>query len=470
MATNGVGLDKHALSFWDLVFQSISHISPIGAMIANMTAIAAYAGKLMPMTFVLAAIAFGFLLIILIQFSRQVVSAGGFYGYVTAGLGTRWGGRTGWLMLLTYWMVVNFSLIFIAGVLIPQTIGYLFGVSVPSWLWVPLVVVVGAIVWGMAYRGIKLSIRFSLVAMAVGIVVMAAAAIGIIVHAGSNNNPALFFDVRALHGAALNGLGVGIIFAMLSLGGASSAIYLSEETPTPQKTVTRAVIWAFVICLILFLLSSYALTVGWGPSHMGTFAKANIPGVELTRRAMGSLLAGALVFFAFVASYTGTLAPANALVRIVYAMARDGQLLPKRLDYIHPTYRTPTRAILAVGVVGVAIAIVFGLILGPFTAFAILAITSTVAHFVSHILVNVSLPVFGWRQKHLNFVNHIVPATMATGLVLVAFYLIMFPVHFPVELGPIIVAVWWLVGEWRMRSLSSGRFPKEPAQPLGLGR
>lgn len=445
------GLDRQALGFWGLLFQSISHISPIGAMIANMTAIAAYAGALMPMTFLFAAVAFFFLLAILVQFSRRITSAGGIYGYVKAGLGDRWGSRAGWLMVLTYWMVVNFSLIFMAGVLIPQTAAYFFHVSVPSWLWVPLVVVEATLIWGMAYVGIKASLRYSLTTMAVGILVMAAAAVGIIAHAGSANDPTLFFPIGRLHGTALSGVGVGIIFAMLSLGGASSAIYLSEETPTPTRTVTRAVIWSFGICLVLFLLSAYALTVGWGPGRMSSFATANIPGIELTRRAINPAMAGALVFFAFNASFAGTLAPANALARIVYAMARDNTILSAGLAHVHPTHRTPSRGILAMGAAGVLLAIGVGLAFGPFTGFAILAITATVAHFVSHILVNISLPAYTARAGHLSLTKHLTPAVIATALILIAFYLVLFPIHFPVVLGPIVVAAWWLVGEWRLR-------------------
>lgn len=446
-----VGLDRRALGFWGLLFQSISHISPIGAMIANMTAIAAYAGALMPMTFLFAAVAFFFLLAILVQFSRRITSAGGIYGYVKAGLGDRWGSRAGWLMVLTYWMVVNFSLIFMAGVLIPQTAAYFFHVRVPSWLWVPLVIVEAILIWGMAYVGIKTSVRYSLTTMAVGILVMAAAAVGIIVHAGSANDPTLFFNIARLHGTALSGVGVGIIFAMLSLGGASSAIYLSEETPTPARTVTRAVIWSFGICLVLFLLSAYALTVGWGPARMSGFATANIPGVELTRQAINPAMAGALVFFAFNASFAGTLAPANALARIVYAMARDNTILPTSLAHIHPTHRTPSRGILALGAAGVLLAIGVGLAFGPFTGFAILAITATVAHFISHILVNISLPAYTARHGHLSLTKHLTPAVIATALILIAFYLVLFPIHFPVVLGPIVVATWWAIGEWRLK-------------------
>ncbi len=452
MASESVGLDKRALGFWELLFQSISHISPIGALIANMTAIAAYAGSLMPMTFVFAAIAFFFLLVILIQFSRRIASAGGFYGYVRAGLGPRWGSRTGWLMVLTYWMVVNFFTLFIAGVLIPQTISYFFNVQIPAWSWLPLLILVQAFIWGMAYTSIKTSLRYSLITMVIGVVVMAIAAVGIIIHAGTSNNPGLFFDFGALHGSILSGVGVGIIFAMLSLGGASSAIYLAEETPTPKKTVTQAVVWAFGTCVILFLISAYALTVGWGPAHMATFASANLPGVELTRRAVGPLLAGLLVFFAFNAGLTGTLAPANAVVRIMFAMARDGTIFPERLAYVHPVHRTPTKAITTLAVGGFVVSLIAGLIWGPFTGFAILAITSTVAHFTCHILVAGSLPAYSAREKRLSIIKHVVPAVIASVLILTAFYLIMFPIRFPVELGPIFVAVWWLVGEWRLRT------------------
>ncbi|MDA8392747.1 MAG: APC family permease [Actinomycetota bacterium] len=452
-------LDKQALGFWSLLFQSISHISPIGAMIANMTAIAAYAGALLPLTFVFAAFAFLFLLSVVVQFSRRVTSAGGMYGYVKAGLGDRWGCRAGWLMVLTYWMVVNFSLIFMAGVLIPQTLAYFFHLTVPSWLWIPLVALEASLIWGMAYSGIRTSLQYSLVTMAVGIIVMATAAIGIIAHSKTSSNLATFVNLMSLSGSKVSGIGVGIIFAMLSLGGASSAIYLSEETPTPKRTVTRAVIWSFGICLALFLLSAYALTVGWGPAAMSSFAKANIPGVELTRRAMGGPLADALVFFAFNASFAGTLAPANAVARIVFAMARDRVIFPASLAEVHPVHRTPSRGIITMGVVGTVTAVGVGLIFGPFTGFAVLAISATVAHFVSHILVNVSLPAYTAKSGSLSVVKHVLPAVVGSGLILFAFYLVMFPIHFPVILGPVVVATWWIVGEWRYRSTKSLRRP-----------
>lgn len=461
MATESLGLNERALGFWDLLLQSVSQISPIGAMIANMTAIAAYAGSLMPMTFMFAGVAFVFLLVILIQFSGRVVSAGGFYGYARAGLGERWGSRTGWLMVITYFMVVSFFSLFIAGVLIPQTIVYFFGVQIPGWTWIPLLIIIQGLIWGTAYLSIKGSLRYSLVTMTVGVVTMAVAAIAIIIHAGHKNDPALFFNFGALHGSKLSGVGVGIIFAMLSLGGASSAIYLSEETPTPKKTVTRAVIWAFAICTFLFLLSSYALTVGWGPTQMSTFAKASLPGIDLTRAAMGPIMAGLLVFFAFNAGFTGSLAPANAVARIVFAMARDQQIFPKQLSYVHPVHRTPTRAISFLGVGSLSVGIIAGLALGPLTGFAILAITATVAHFTAHILVNISLPVYSAKEKRLSVIKHILPSAVASILILMAFYLIMFPIRFPVEWGPIAVIALLLIGEWRLRHPADVRVPAD---------
>lgn len=457
-------LNHRALGFWELLFQSISQISPIGAMIANMTVIAANAGPLMPMTFLFAAVAFLFLLVILVQFSRRIATAGGFYGYVRESLGARWGIRTGWLMILTYWMVVNFAVIFISAVLFPQTLDYFFGVSIPSWTWVPIALAVYAFTWGLSYASIKLSLRYSLITMALGIAVMAISGVGIILHAGAANDPGLFFDFGALRGTALSGVGVGVIFAMLSLGGASSAIYLAEETPTPKKTVTLAVVLSFGISLALFLLSSYALTIGWGPRNMAGFAKANIPGVALTNRALGPAMAGALVFFAFNASLTGILAPANAVVRIVYAMARDGAMVPRRFAYVHPKHGTPTKAILGLGVAGAAVGIAAGLAFGPFTGFEILAITATVAHFVCHILVNISLPVYSARRERLSILRHAVPAVIASGLILAAFSLILFPVHYPAVMGPVLVAAWWLAGEWRLR-----RSPGSDASALQTG-
>ena len=227
-----------------------------------------------------------------------------------------------------------------------------------------------------------------------------------------------------------------------------------EETPTPTQTVTRALLWAFGVCVILFLISAYALTIGWGPTHMSTFASANLPGVILTREAVGPVLAGLLVFFAFNAGFTGTLAPANAVARIVFAMARDRTIFPARFAIVDPVRRTPTRAIALLAAAGFIVTVLAGIALGPFTGFAVLAITSTVAHFVCHILVAISLPAYNIKQRHLNLIKHVLPAVIATVLIVTAFYLIMFPVKFPVELGPLLVLVWWLIGEWRLRHLA----------------
>ena len=41
-------------------------------------------------------------------------------------------------------------------VLIPQTVSYVFGLSEPKWVWIPLVIMIEMMVWFMAYRGIKL--------------------------------------------------------------------------------------------------------------------------------------------------------------------------------------------------------------------------------------------------------------------------------------------------------------------------
>lgn len=183
---------------------------------------------------------------------------------------------------------------------------------------------------------------------------------------------------------------------------------------------------------------------------MTTFAQANIPGVELTRTAAGPLLAGLLVFFAFNASFTGQLAPANAVIRITYAMARDNTIFSKSFASLNAQHRTPTRIIVTLGAIGIGIDLFMGLIFGPFIGFTILAITATISHFIAHILVNVSLPVYQRKHHRLSW-NTLTPSIIATILILAAFYLVIFPIHFPIDFGPITVVIWLILGEIFLR-------------------
>jgi basic amino acid/polyamine antiporter, APA family len=73
--------------------------------------------------------------------------------------------------------------------------------------------------------------------------------------------------------------------------------------------------------------------------------------------------------------------------RIFFSMARDG-LLPRALSGVHPTFRTPYRSTLIVGV--------FVAVLGAFTPIDVLAQLTNIGTLAAFVLVSLAV----WRLRH----------------------------------------------------------------------
>lgn len=444
-------LKAGSVGFWQLTYQSISLVSPAGAMAATLTGAAAYALGALPLTYILAIIAAAFTINTTIQFSRHIASAGGFYSYVAQGWSPKAGILTGWLFVLSYGMVVTNAILFVAGVFIPGLVSYFHG-SLPSYSWLILMALMYLFVLYFAYRGIRPSLQYSLWTGAVEILVLIVVAIGIIISPHTQNTGAVFTHPSfAKHG--WSGVGIAMILAMFSMSGSSGAVTLGEETHQPHKLIRNAVMTSFAFAAGLFILMSYALTVGWGPSKMAGFAGASIPGVILARQDLGLIIGVVLLLFIINSLLAGSLAPQNSLVRMVYAFARDG-VLPQSLRRVHPEHRSPHVAVFWATILGFLVSLVAGLIFGPFNGFLVLATISSVALFVGHILANIALPLYYRRRGQVRWFVHGVAPAVSTILVLLGIWFTIYPFPWPIVLGPIVVAVWVLLGWWRISRLS----------------
>lgn len=452
MADGSVGLKAGSVGFWQLTYQSISLVSPAGAMAATLTGAAAFALGALPLTYVLAVIAAAFTINTTYQFSKHIASAGGFYNYVSQGWSPRAGALTGWIFMFSYFMVVTNAILFTAGVFIPGLVSY-FGGSLPGWGWIPLMLLMYLFVFFFAYKGIRPSLQYSLWTGALEILILVVAAVAIIVSPHTHNTGSVFINPGlAAHG--WSGVGIGMILAMFSMSGSSGAITLGEETHQPRRLIRNAVVTSFAFASVLFLLLSYALTVGWGPSKMPSFAAASIPGVVLARQDLGLFMAVVLLVFVVNSLLAGSLAPENSLVRMMYAFARDGVMLPRVFQSVHQRFRSPDQAIFWSSVVGFFISLVAGLLFGAFNGFLILVTVASVALFVGHILANVALTKFYRRIGEYRWFAHGVAPAISTILVLLGLWFTVYPFPWPVVLGPILVAVWILWGWWALSRTS----------------
>ena len=458
------GLQRDAIGLAPVLFQSITHMAPAGAVAFSIIFATTYAGGATPLAVVLALVACFFVAISIAQLARHLPSAGGLYTYSARGLHPAVGYFVAWGFMLAEPIVAPLSYLIFGSVLSSYLNAH---VSAPVWLWAPFAALAGIGVWVLVYRGIRISTKTGVVLGAVEIFVFLALAITLIVAAGSNNTPSVFSPNTG------NRTGWGAVFAsmvytVLAFIGFEAAAPLGEEAKHAHRTIPRAVILSCVLIGVFYLVCYYGATVYFGPDKMadpkvGFFAfNGNDPWDGLASRVWGPL--SILVLLAILNSaFAGANAGANAATRVGFALGRVG-ILPRALARAHPRFTTPFVAVHVQGALGIAVALILGFALynvgpspTPLNAFALLGTVATLVIVCIYILTNLANIAYYWRvrRKELNVVwNLMMP--VAGILIFIPVLLASFGVDFaglgivglapPASAAPAVVVVWMLIG------------------------
>lgn len=149
----------------------------------------------------------------------------------------------------------------------------------------------------------------------------------------------------------LSGGGTGLLQAagllFFAFAGYARIATLGEEVRDPARTIPRAVPLALGIALAVYVCVAVAVLSVLGADGLG---RASAPLADAVRAAGASALVPVVRAGAAVAALGSLLALVLGVSRTVLAMARDGHL-PGTLAAVHPRFRVPHRAEVAVGVV-----------------------------------------------------------------------------------------------------------------------
>ncbi|BEV73285.1 MULTISPECIES: ethanolamine permease [unclassified Paludibacterium] len=154
------------------------------------------------------------------------------------------------------------------------------------------------------------------------------------------------------HPGALAGMLAAVPFAIWFFLAIEGAAMAAEEAKDPQRTIPVAYI-AGILTLVVLALGVMVFAGGVGDWR--TLANINDPLPQAMKRIVGShsgwlhMLVW-LGLFGLIASFHGII---MGYSRQIFALARAG-FLPPWLAAVHPRFKTPHRAILAGGVIGIA--------------------------------------------------------------------------------------------------------------------
>jgi APA family basic amino acid/polyamine antiporter len=179
------------------------------------------------------------------------------------------------------------------------------------------------------------------------------------------------------HAAPVSGVGIGsaagipeaAAFLFFAFAGYARIATLGEEVRNPARTIPRAIPLALGLALLIYLTVAIAALWAVGPAVLAASSAPLATAVEA-----GSLsgLTPVVRAGAAIASVGVLLALIAGISRTGFAMARGGDL-PHGLARIHPRFRTPYRAEVAVGLLVIG-AVTVGDLRGVigFSSFAVL--------------------------------------------------------------------------------------------------
>jgi amino acid transporter len=401
------GLRRNAIGLREVLFQSITDMAPGAAIAASIPAGVAFAAGSLPLAVVFALIACLFCAWSIGQLAREMPSAGSLATYAARGLHPSVGFLVAWGYVLVGFLIPPLVLLQLgfttAGTLNAEISGY------PANLWWPWSLLGAVIVLAAGFYGIRTSARLGTILGVFEIGVFLVLAIFLVFHAGSNNTLSVFttkYTPSAYHGIA--GVIGGSVYTILAFGGFEGAAPLAEEAKNPRRIIPRAILLATLLIGLLYVFTTYAVDVAFGPAKFGAFSTTGPNSWEGLARS----LYGLFWFFVFLAIVNSTIANANAGVnvssRTAYAMGRIGAF-PRFLAQVHPKHRSPVAAIVTGFVITVAVTLGLGLGYDPVTAFIMVATGLVIVLVAIYILMNAAcIGFFARPGRNFNVVSHLI--------------------------------------------------------------
>ena len=195
------------------------------------------------------------------------------------------------------------------------------------------------LITALIYRGMKESRNASNVMVVVKLcIVLLVIAVG-----------AFYVDIANWDPFAPNGVtgvlkGVSaVFFAYIGFDAISTT---AEECVNPQRDLPRGMMWAIIICTLLYIAVVLVLT-GMVPYHQ---LNVGDPLAFVFEKLDLKWMSGIIAVSAVVAMASVLLVFQMGQPRIWMSMSRDG-LLPKRFSKVHPKYKTPSYATIVTGFV-----------------------------------------------------------------------------------------------------------------------
>ena len=416
------------LGMVDIAAATMANIGPAMSFFFGFGFLAVTAGVASPLTILAAGIAVALLGNTLAQFSKAHPSAGSFITFVGKTFGPTSAVTTALLAGLGY-IIAMCSVIAVSGGFLETMLNHYLGWNVPWIIWTLLLT---ALAVALMIRGVAVSTKIAGFFFGIEMIVLVAVSIIALVKHSGHLSLAPFEPKHITNG--FSGLAAGFPLAVYLFIGWENSAALAEETDNPRRNVGRAVFLSIGVMSVSYLLFSYATLTGFG-YNITALGNATVPFIDVAQGTFAFL-----AFLAYLAGLTSTvgslIAGVNSQARLVFNAGREG-LLPSAVGQVHPTRRTPTKAIITF--VGISLLIIggWGLLhiigghasgaMDPMVLFAESSTMGTILVLLVYLASNIALPFYyrRYRPSEFHWLRHgVLPGLGAVSILIPLYYLV----------------------------------------------
>ena len=186
------------------------------------------------------------------------------------------------------------------------------------------------------------------------------------------------FTLPPLDAGVLSGIAYAALLAFFAFIGFEDLANVVEEAKVPHRDIPRAMVLTLLISTTLYLAVAAIAVAAVPPAQLA----ASPAPLSLVFRAVAGMSPATISVIAIVATLNTMLAQMTMAARVIYGMARQGDL-PRFTGHVHPKTATP---LVATGLIVAAT-----LTLALLVPFELLAEGTSIATLIVFALVNLSL-------------------------------------------------------------------------------
>lgn len=344
-------LHAKAIGLIGVLFLTVTGAAPESAMLGNVPFAAGFGnGTYVPAAFLLATIVLTIFSVGYAAMASKVSSVGGFYSFISLGLGRDVGMAAGIASLASY-SVFEASLTGLFAFFGNSWLQSHFGINVP---WVYLALFVVALSSILSYQDVQLSVKVLGAALVFEVIMLTIFDIGIFMAKGPGGfslesinvlhvmTPVVAQKVGTVDIAA-GAAAVGVFMAFWSWVGFEMAPNYAEESINPKHIIPRSLYYSVIGLGIFYTITSWCAIAAY-PTEAEMLAKAvgdsgNFFLAPLTQF-VGQWANEAMAVLILTSSFACSMAFHNTAARYMYSLGREG-VLPGVLGKTHPTHKSP---------------------------------------------------------------------------------------------------------------------------------